>query len=116
MRQLLANPLVNPSTGHTFAPSMASGSSSAAQSPAPALPNPYAPLGTGGYNMGGGPLGYTVYGNPSKHAAGLDIRHVLILSGIEFKSSPYYQIKEQLGAPVVCEGMRRDVQRLGLTS
>ncbi|KUJ20160.1 uncharacterized protein LY89DRAFT_612304 [Mollisia scopiformis] len=90
MRHLLANPLDQPSTRYTFVPSMASGSSSAAQSPAP--PNPYlnATLGVGGYNMGGAAPGYRIYGNPR----------------IEFKSSPYYEIKEQLGSPALCEVMQ----------
>lgn len=87
---------------------MASGPSSAAQSPAPALPHAYmnTPLGGGSYNAGGSGLGYVAYGNPSKYALGIIIGRVLTLSGIEFKQSPYYQIKEQLGAPVVCEGMQ----------
>ncbi|KAE8450116.1 hypothetical protein EG329_006897 [Mollisiaceae sp. DMI_Dod_QoI] len=90
MRQLLANPNSIPPAGYARG-AMASGSSSAAQSPAPGLPNPY-PNGSaiGGYNMAGGTIGYRPHGNPR----------------IEFKSSPYYEIKEQLGAPVVCEVMQ----------
>lgn len=70
MKQLLANPTAVPSTGFSFAAGMASGSSSAAQSPAPGLPNSYAnaPLG-GGYNMGN-VLSYRPFGNPSKLAPG----------------------------------------------
>ncbi len=33
--------------------------------------------------------------------------------GIEFKSSPYYEIKEQLGAPVVCEGTLESASTVG---
>lgn len=91
MRQLLKNPNTAPTTGYPRAEAMASGSSSAAQSPAPGLHNPYVNAsGVGGYNAGGPAMGYRPIGNPR----------------IEFKSSPYYEIQEQLGGPVVCEVMQ----------
>lgn len=56
-------------------------------------------------------MGYRPIGNPSElvpHSAA-DSRSDGAL-GIEFKSSPYYEIQEQLGGPVVCEGMSYFVQ------
>ncbi|CZR58962.1 related to E3 SUMO-protein ligase pli1 [Phialocephala subalpina] len=91
MRQLLKNPNMAPTTGYPRAEAMASGSSSAAHSPAPGLQNPYVnATGGGGYNAGGAAMGYRPIGNPR----------------IEFKSSPYYEIQEQLVPPVVCEVMQ----------
>jgi E3 SUMO-protein ligase PIAS1 len=60
------------------------------------------------HNQGGGPAAtYRIIGHPSKLLSRANTRHILTRElGIEFKSSPYYAIEEQLGAPTQCDSKR----------
>ena len=80
-----------------------SSASPAVSNPAPytsqAKPNP-----TPAYNAGGGPAAtYRIIGHPSKFFSYHSLHDLTLLLGIEFKSSPYFIVEEQLGGPTSCE-------------
>jgi E3 SUMO-protein ligase PIAS1 len=60
------------------------------------------------HNQGGGPAAtYRIIGHPSQLLSRANTRHILTRElGIEFKSSPYYVIEEQLGGPTQCDSKR----------
>ena len=106
LKNMISNPssLDQPSSS-PFRAINGTSSSSAANSPA--TPGSY--LGTpnhsaAAYNMGSH-ASYRILGNPSKALCRADAR--AFSDGgteIEFKSSPYYVVEEQLGNPTQCDG------------
>ncbi|CAG8975849.1 hypothetical protein HYALB_00010245 [Hymenoscyphus albidus] len=93
LKGLILNPPTSSSgAGSPYHSGMASSSSPARTGPAP-VPSPYiSGLGANrnGYNMGGGANAYLGFGQPK---------------GIEFKSSPFFDMEQQLGETVTMDAM-----------